>query len=546
MQVVPGETAQRNAIQPAVPARLVQALRIVRAGQRIRAHAREPPHIVARGQGLDSQLFLEPRAVQKVLGPVLLPGQVGIVEIQPAIQDDFAAGPDQRDAPNAAAPVQALKHGQRVLARLLDSARDLEPPAHARVVDVQRPLEIADAVAVPRGGDARRGPDAGHQVRRLEEDLRVDTLGDRRERLRSLGNRLLVPVGHRGTEVRPVLEVVRLRLAGLRIRDRGKAATFQLDFQRLAERDGGLDVPAVRREPAVFSVGFLDGHARIGVGEQTQIPSVVEEVFASGADDRRLGFAVDVEPVVRFAEPAAIAALDRKHSAHVMALPAAVENHVRRERFGGRLLAIAGVKVQHVVGGTRQFRPVELPVHGQRVAAFVRQLDACLSAERHPPVAVQGPAVRSHLDRQRVHVGTHPIARGKEVAERRFDRRRFGGVPVDPQDQRAGITPLASRDGKPHVADLARARQRRQRGGFAGAEMPGVLIRLGIEQPAGRATRFALDRAGDFRQWVGGGGRRHCAQEHGGQAADDGWHAKILPAGTAWCAAGLGLRAEVL
>ena len=91
------------------------------------------------------------------------------------------------------------------------------------------------------------------------------------------------------------------------------------------------------------------------------------------------------------------------------------------------------------------------------------ELDAGLLAEGHPPVAVQGAAVGRDLDGERVDVGAHAVAGGEEVADGRLDRGRLGAVPVDAQHERARVPPVAAGNREPHVADLAGARQRRQR-----------------------------------------------------------------------------------
>ncbi len=494
------------------------------ARERVGADRLEAEDVVARRKLVQADFLFEPRAVEEVLRAIFFPCQVRVVEVHGRIQDDLAGRSLEGYLPDTTRFVEALEDRDRIDAFFVDAAGHLEPSVHLPVVNVESLLEVADAVFVLIGSCARRGLDLGHHVGRFEDDFLVDALVDRGKRLGPLSDSFLIPEGHRRAEVGTILEIVHLLLARLGIRDPKVTAAFDVDLQRFAEGDRRADVPTVGREAAIFAVRFLDRHAGVRVGEFAQVPGVVEKVFAAGADDRRFGFAVDVEAVVRFAEPVGVAALEREDGADVVSLAAAVEDDIGGERFGREFLAIAGVEIEHVVGRARQLHPIELPVDRKAVLAFVGQGNDRLFAKGHPPVAIQGAAVGRGLDRQRVDVGSHAVAGGEEIADGRFDRRCFRAVPADPQHEGARPSPVAAGDGEPHVADFAGTLQLRELHGLAGLDVIAVGVRFRIEQTAGGAPRLGVDLPGDFGKRIRNGRRGKPECQHDGNRERDSSH----------------------
>ncbi len=190
VEIVPGESTQRDAVQTTVQAGRVRSEDV---RQRIGTDALEVEHIIAGRQFMDANLLLEPCAVQEVLRPILLPGEIRIVEIHGAIEQDIAGRALQGDFPDPARLVEALEDGDRVFALLIHVTGNLEPAADGGVVDEESSFEVADAIAALCDRDAGRGLDLGRQFGRLQEDLAVHTLLHRREAVKRLCNRLLVP-----------------------------------------------------------------------------------------------------------------------------------------------------------------------------------------------------------------------------------------------------------------------------------------------------------------------------------------------------------------
>ncbi len=492
VEIVPRKPPDRDAIQIADA----------------RRGALEAHDVVARRERVNADLLLPPRAVQEALRVVLPARHEDVVEVHGLVERDLAGGAPQADLPDAARQRQDLVDGDRVLAGLLDAKRDLEPAPRPVALDAEGALLVGDAVRPRRGLDAGRRAQALVLAGRLDEDFLVDARRGRREGLGRDGDVPLVPEGDRGAEVRPVLEVVGRLRARRGIDDQGVAPALDVDPQGLREGDRRLGVPAVGREAAVLGVRLLDRHARVGVGEEPEVPGVVEVVLGSRPHDRRLLLAIDVEAVVGFPEPAPEARLQREHRADVVPGALAIEDDVRREGLGGELLAVARVEVAHAGRRRGKLHPVELPVDAQVVLALVGDLDARALPERHAPVAVERAAVRRHLDGQRVELGAHAVPRREEVADGRLDRRDGRAVPVHAQDERAVEAAVAAREREPHVADLAGALQLAQDLRLAGADMVGVDVGLRVVDAARRAARDAGHGAGDVLQDVGVKARR--------------------------------------
>ena len=111
---------------------------------------------------------------------------------------------------------------------------------------------------------------------------------------------LLVPVRDRGDQVRPLAEGGLDLAVGLV----GPALVLDLDSDRLREGHGVHEVPAVRAHARAQPLPFRDGRAGVFALGHVETPRVVEVVLGAGALDRGDLFAVHVEHVVAFAEPA--------------------------------------------------------------------------------------------------------------------------------------------------------------------------------------------------------------------------------------------------
>ncbi len=373
---------------------------------------------------------------------------------------------------------------------------------------------MADAVSRPVRADPFRSLDGPGELGGLHDDLPLDPLLHGRKRRLIFRDALLVPERDRRAEIRAVFEVVKLALARSGIEDLAEASPFDLRLERLPEGDGGLDVPAVRREPAVLPVGLLDRHSGIRVGEEAEVPGVGEVILRAGPHDRRLLLAVYVEAVVRFSEPASETRLDREDRAHVVPLSAPFEEDVGRERLRRELLAVARVEIERARGEPGELHPVDLKVDREASAPLVLELDPRERMKRHAPVAVESASVRGDLDGKRVHIGAHAVSRGEEIADRRLDARDLGAVPIDPEDERPRIPPVLARDRKPDVPDFARTLELGQCGALPRREVPGVPVRLGIEKPARGSARFPFNLPRDLGEGVAG-------ERSGGEPRDE-------------------------
>ena len=79
-------------------------------GERMGADTFEAEHVIAGHEVVDPELVLEPGSVEEVLGPVLLPGEIGVEEIHRRVEYGLAGRPLERHLPDCAGSVEALKN----------------------------------------------------------------------------------------------------------------------------------------------------------------------------------------------------------------------------------------------------------------------------------------------------------------------------------------------------------------------------------------------------------------------------------------------------
>ena len=169
--------------------------------------------------------------------------------------------------------------------------------------------------------------------------------------------------------------------------------------------------------------------------------------------------------------------MDGKDRPHVVSLPLDLGHGVGGEGLDGEFLPVAGVEVESVVGEGVEGEPVDVVVAGaDPLVRFVGEGEAGLLVKGHSPIGVESPPVGGDLDGQRADVHAHPVPRSEEVPDGRFYGRHLGVVPVEPQHQRAGETPVQSADGEPDVTDLPGSVQLGQGEGLTRSDGPGVPI----------------------------------------------------------------------
>ncbi len=220
------------------------------------------------------------------------------------------------------------------------------------------------------------------------------------------------------------------------------AEVLHVEAERLLEGNRILDVPAVSRHARAEARAVRHGHAVVRPVDDVQAPRVVEVVLGAGADDGRLRLAVDVDPLVAFAEPAGLRLDDAEHRSGVEAPALHVEERVDLLLgFRRQLLLVARVEVERVGRQRGHLRPVDVVVDVvEAAAALVRQRDLAGFREGHRPVGVARTAVGGRPD----HLGLDPsleaVADGEKVADRRIDRGLRIAVVVDAQAERAAAT----------------------------------------------------------------------------------------------------------
>ncbi len=111
---------------------------------------------------------------------------------------------------------------------------------------------------------------------------------------------------------------------------------LEIETERAGEWNGVGEVPAVSRHARTGVRAFSHRHTGVEALRLAQGPGVVEVVFGAGALDAGRPFAVDVDQIVAFAEPAGGGLDDAHHRAGVVAAAFDREHFVRFAGGGPR------------------------------------------------------------------------------------------------------------------------------------------------------------------------------------------------------------------
>ena len=176
------------------------------------------------------------------------------------------------------------------------------------------------------------------------------------------GDGALVPERNRGKEIGPVLEVTFDGLPCFRIVDQHITSAFHIHLQRLFEHDGVLDVPFVSRYPGILTVPLPDGDSGVQIGVEAQVPGVGQIILKPRPYESWLLLTVDIEVIVRFAEPARHRAVKADDGPDILAVSLDIEQGVISERNNRPFLVVAGMKIERIGRELIQFNPVDIEI----------------------------------------------------------------------------------------------------------------------------------------------------------------------------------------